>query len=71
AVGLSAALVKLNPGGSAGSGSGLGGSMPALPGGLEPAVALAPPQTSSYPALLQAEQANVPAVKVCPFAAQE
>ncbi|TDK72109.1 type VI secretion system tip protein TssI/VgrG, partial [Vibrio cholerae] len=68
---LSGALVNLNSGGSAGSGSGFGGAMPALPGGLEPAVALAPPQTISYQALLQAEQANVPAVKVCPLAAQE
>ncbi|EKF9476523.1 TPA: type VI secretion system tip protein VgrG, partial [Vibrio cholerae] len=65
---LSGALVNLNSGGSAGSGSGFGGAMPALPGGLEPAVTLAPPQTISYQALLQAEQANVPAVKVCPLA---
>ncbi|WP_336936347.1 type VI secretion system Vgr family protein, partial [Vibrio cholerae] len=65
---LSGALVNLNSGGSPGSGSGFGGAMPALPGGLEPAVTLAPPQTISYQALLQAEQANVPAVKVCPLA---
>ncbi|ENQ4672501.1 type VI secretion system tip protein VgrG, partial [Vibrio cholerae] len=65
---LVGAMINLNSGGSAGSGSGFGGAMPALPGGLEPAVTLAPPQTISYQALLQAEQANVPAVKVCPLA---
>ncbi|MBC3618521.1 type VI secretion system tip protein VgrG, partial [Vibrio metschnikovii] len=65
---LVGAGVNLNSGGSPSSGSGFSGEIPALPGGLEPSVTLAPPQTISYQALLKAEEANVAAVKVCPLA---
>ncbi|OQQ05008.1 type VI secretion protein VgrG [Vibrio anguillarum] len=64
---LSGAGVNLNSGGSAGSGSGFSGDLPLLPGELELQKSPAPPQTILYQALLQAEEARIPAVRVCPL----
>ncbi|EKO3377604.1 type VI secretion system tip protein VgrG, partial [Vibrio fluvialis] len=65
---LSGAGVNLNSGGSPGSGSGFSGQAATLPGNLDDAPPLDAPKTVSYQALLQAEEANVPAVKPCPLA---
>ncbi|EKO3437620.1 type VI secretion system tip protein VgrG, partial [Vibrio fluvialis] len=65
---LSGADVNLNSGGSPGSGSGFIGQAATLPGNLDDAPPLDAPKTVSYQALLQAEEANVPAVKPCPLA---
>ncbi|EKO3432960.1 type VI secretion system tip protein VgrG [Vibrio fluvialis] len=65
---LSGAGVHLNSGGSPGSGSGFSGQAATLPGNLDDAPPLDAPKTVSYQALLQAEEANVPAVKPCPLA---
>ncbi|EKO3409193.1 type VI secretion system tip protein VgrG [Vibrio fluvialis] len=65
---LSGAGVNLNSGGSPGSGSGFSGQAATLPGNLNDAPPLDAPKTVSYQALLQAEEANVPAVKPCPLA---
>ncbi|EMA2479113.1 type VI secretion system tip protein VgrG [Vibrio fluvialis] len=65
---LSGAGVNLNSGGSPGSGSGFSGQAATLPGNLDDAPLLDAPKTVSYQALLQAEEANVPAVKPCPLA---
>ncbi|ELE5889876.1 type VI secretion system tip protein VgrG [Vibrio fluvialis] len=65
---LSGAGVNLNSGGSTGSGSGFSGQAATLPGNLDDAPPLDAPKTVSYQALLQAEEANVPAVKPCPLA---
>ncbi|MBL4294153.1 type VI secretion system tip protein VgrG [Vibrio fluvialis] len=65
---LSGAGVNLNSGGSPGSGSGFRGQAATLPGNLDDAPPLDAPKTVSYQALLQAEKANVPAVKPCPLA---
>uniref|UniRef100_UPI0018F1AB1D type VI secretion system Vgr family protein n=1 Tax=Vibrio sp. bablab_jr001 TaxID=2755067 RepID=UPI0018F1AB1D len=65
---LSGAGVNLNSGGSPGSGSGFSGQAATLPGNLDDAPPLDAPKTVSYQALLQAEKANVPAVKPCPLA---
>ncbi|MBY8054176.1 type VI secretion system tip protein VgrG [Vibrio fluvialis] len=65
---LSGAGVNLNSGGSQGSGSGFSGQAATLPGNLDDAPPLDAPKTVSYQALLQAEEANVPAVKPCPLA---
>ncbi|EOV0395450.1 type VI secretion system Vgr family protein, partial [Vibrio fluvialis] len=65
---LSGAGVNLNSGGSPGSGSGFIGQAATLPGNLDDAPPLDAPKTVSYQALLQAEEANVPAVKPCPLA---
>ncbi|WP_158107340.1 type VI secretion system Vgr family protein [Vibrio furnissii] len=65
---LSGAGVNLNSGGSPGSGSGFNGQAATLPGNLDDAPPLDAPKTVSYQALLQAEEANVPAVKPCPLA---
>ncbi|WP_441257579.1 type VI secretion system Vgr family protein [Vibrio sp. Vf1514] len=65
---LSGAGVNLNSGGSPGSGSGFSGQAATLPGNLDDAPPLDAPKTVSYEALLQAEEANVPAVKPCPLA---
>ncbi|EOG9060531.1 type VI secretion system Vgr family protein [Vibrio fluvialis] len=65
---LSGAGVNLNSGGSPGSGSGFSGQAATLPGNLDDAPPLDAPKTVSYQALLQAEEANVPAVKTCPLA---
>ncbi|ELH0896910.1 type VI secretion system tip protein VgrG [Vibrio fluvialis] len=65
---LSGAGVNLNSGGSRGSGSGFSGQAATLPGNLDDAPPLDAPKTVSYQALLQAEEANVPAVKPCPLA---
>jgi type VI secretion system secreted protein VgrG len=65
---LSGAGVNLNSGGSPGSGSGFTGQAATLPGNLDDAPPLDAPKTVSYQALLQAEEANVPAVKPCPLA---
>ncbi|EOB2574161.1 type VI secretion system Vgr family protein [Vibrio fluvialis] len=65
---LSGAGVNLNSGGSPGSGSGFSGQAATLPGNLDDAPPLGAPKTVSYQALLQAEEANVPAVKPCPLA---
>ncbi|MBL4238251.1 type VI secretion system Vgr family protein [Vibrio fluvialis] len=64
---LSGAGVNLNSGGSPGSGSGFRGQAATLPGNLDDAPPLDAPKTVSYQALLQAEKANVPAVKPCPL----
>ncbi|EKO3956438.1 type VI secretion system tip protein VgrG [Vibrio fluvialis] len=65
---LSGAGVNLNSGGSPGSGSGFSGQAATLPGNLDDAPPLDAPKTVSHQALLQAEEANVPAVKPCPLA---
>ncbi|EKO3442044.1 type VI secretion system tip protein VgrG [Vibrio fluvialis] len=65
---LSGTGVNLNSGGSPGSGSGFSGQAATLPGNLDDAPPLDAPKTVSYQALLQAEEANVPAVKPCPLA---
>ncbi|EOV1170554.1 type VI secretion system Vgr family protein [Vibrio fluvialis] len=65
---LSGAGVNLNSGGSPGSGSGFSGQAATLPGNLDDAPPLDAPKSVSYQALLQAEEANVPAVKPCPLA---
>ncbi|MBY7845947.1 type VI secretion system tip protein VgrG [Vibrio fluvialis] len=65
---LSGAGVNLNSGGSPGNGSGFSGQAATLPGNLDDAPPLDAPKTVSYQALLQAEEANVPAVKPCPLA---
>ncbi|MFV0486289.1 MAG: type VI secretion system Vgr family protein [Vibrio fluvialis] len=65
---LSGAGVNLNSGGSPGSGSAFSGQAATLPGNLDDAPPLDAPKTVSYQALLQAEEANVPAVKPCPLA---
>ncbi|EPI8559227.1 type VI secretion system Vgr family protein [Vibrio fluvialis] len=65
---LSGAGVNLNSGGSPGCGSGFSGQAATLPGNLDDAPPLDAPKTVSYQALLQAEEANVPAVKPCPLA---
>ncbi|EKO3905647.1 type VI secretion system tip protein VgrG [Vibrio fluvialis] len=65
---LSGAGVNLNSGGSPGSGIGFSGQAATLPGNLDDAPPLDAPKTVSYQALLQAEEANVPAVKPCPLA---
>ncbi|MBL4276439.1 type VI secretion system tip protein VgrG [Vibrio fluvialis] len=65
---LSGSGVNLNSGGSPGSGSGFSGQAATLPGNLDDAPPLDAPKTVSYQALLQAEEANVPAVKPCPLA---
>ncbi|MBY7822836.1 type VI secretion system tip protein VgrG, partial [Vibrio fluvialis] len=65
---LSGAGVNLNSGGSPGCGSGFSGQAATLPGNLDDASPLDAPKTVSYQALLQAEEANVPAVKPCPLA---
>ncbi|MBY7831217.1 type VI secretion system tip protein VgrG, partial [Vibrio fluvialis] len=65
---LSGAGVNLNSGGSPGSGSGFSGQAATLPDNLDDAPPLDAPKTVSYQALLQAEEANVPAVKPCPLA---
>ncbi|MBY7950937.1 type VI secretion system tip protein VgrG [Vibrio fluvialis] len=65
---LSGAGVNLNSGGSPGSGSGFSGQAATLPGNLDDAPPLDAPKTVSYQALLQAEEANVLAVKPCPLA---
>ncbi|ENN6812332.1 type VI secretion system tip protein VgrG, partial [Vibrio fluvialis] len=65
---LSGAGVNLNSGGSPGSGSGFSGQAATLPGNLDDAPPLDAPKTVSYQALLQAEEAHVPAVKPCPLA---
>ncbi|EKO3507347.1 type VI secretion system tip protein VgrG [Vibrio fluvialis] len=65
---LSGAGVNLNSGGSPGSSSGFSGQASTLPGNLDDAPPLDAPKTVSYQALLQAEEANVPAVKPCPLA---
>ncbi|EEX41698.1 type VI secretion system Vgr family protein [Vibrio furnissii] len=65
---LSGAGVNLNSGGSPGSGSGFSGQAATLPGNLDDAPPLDAPKTVSYQALLQAEEANVPAVKPCTLA---
>ncbi|MBY8317780.1 type VI secretion system tip protein VgrG [Vibrio fluvialis] len=65
---LSGAGVNLNSGGSPGIGSGFSGQAATLPGNLDDAPPLDAPKTVSYQALLQAEEANVPAVKPCPLA---
>ncbi|EKO3397673.1 type VI secretion system tip protein VgrG [Vibrio fluvialis] len=65
---LSGAGVNLNSGGSPGSGSGFSGQAATLPGNLDDAPPLDAPKTVSHQALLQAEEAHVPAVKPCPLA---
>ncbi|WP_044367724.1 type VI secretion system Vgr family protein, partial [Vibrio fluvialis] len=65
---LSGSGVNLNSGGSPGSGSGFSGQAATIPGNLDDAPPLDAPKTVSYQALLQAEEANVPAVKPCPLA---
>ncbi len=58
--------INLNSGGSPGAGSGYAGKAAALPLGVESPESPMPAQTISYEALLTAEKAHIPAVKICP-----
>ncbi|MGY3879403.1 bacteriophage T4 gp5 trimerization domain-containing protein, partial [Aeromonas enteropelogenes] len=58
--------IKMNSGGSPGSGSGWGGQMPLLPGAVK--VPSAPPATIPASAIQKSMESMAPLVKPCPFA---
>jgi type VI secretion system secreted protein VgrG len=63
---LSGGSIKMNSGGSPGSGSGWGGQMPGLPGGVE--IPTAPPATIPAPAIQKSMESMAPLAKSCPLA---
>lgn len=58
--------IKMNSGGSPGSGSGWAGQMPLLPGAVK--VPSAPPATIPASAIQKSMESMAPLVKPCPFA---
>ncbi len=60
--------IKMNSGGSAGSGSGCAGQMPGLPGGVE--VPVAPPATITALGIQKTMESMMPMAKPCPLADQ-
>ncbi|MCX0423173.1 type VI secretion system tip protein VgrG, partial [Aeromonas veronii] len=63
---LSGGSIKMNSGGSPGSGSGWAGQMPGLPGVVQ--VPPAPPATIPASAIQKSMESMAPLVKPCPFA---
>ncbi|WP_421225493.1 type VI secretion system tip protein TssI/VgrG [Aeromonas enteropelogenes] len=62
---LSGGSIKMNSGGSPGSGSGWGGKMPGLPMGVALAPYVVPPTPEMIPAMLVAAKAGVVAMPMC------
>ncbi|WP_421203255.1 type VI secretion system tip protein VgrG [Aeromonas enteropelogenes] len=62
---LSGGSIKMNSGGSPGSGSGWAGKMPGLPMGVEVAPYLAPPEPEMTKALLTSAKAGVVSIPMC------
>ncbi|MCE0559326.1 type VI secretion system tip protein TssI/VgrG, partial [Motilimonas sp. E26] len=62
---LSGPTINIKVGPSAGSGSGYGGQMPAMPKGIEQAVGLAIDPVAWRPAMLNMVEADLPLMEVC------
>jgi type VI secretion system secreted protein VgrG len=58
--------IKMNSGGSPGSGTGWAGSAPILPGNV--AVPVAPPATIAVPSVKNTMESMLPLAKACPLA---